>query len=532
MDSLSIRSLLAVATAAALLAYVGCSRPAPEGGGDSSVVTPPSAPSNAPPDTKAAPAHGEDKADSAGKSSKLFSQTPGLKAVLVVSGEMDGYMEPCGCAEGQMGGLIRRYDFVEKMKAQGVPVALVDLGSLIKDPAGARGGFEQAKIKFGIALKALGAFKYNAIALSADDLRVGVGEAFAQFLNGLEGGTKLVAANVVPGAGFETVIVPSVVAEAGPVKLGITAVVDPQALAKLSDPDKDALIQTVKKPDEVLGAALKELEGKSDYQVLLVQAPPQEAQRLAAAYPGFDVVVATSEAPDPTADPEMVNDGKTMIVNVGRRGKYVGTVGFFDGSAPKYHRQALTPPDGPGNVVKKIIEDEYRGLLKAVGTVENFPRHDYVGGAPGAKFVGAESCNQCHPNTFLKWSTTKHAQAFTKLEHDPKPNVIFDAECITCHTTGFEYNSGWKSAEATPNLKGNQCENCHGPASKHVAEPDNLAYRSALKLTIEQAERNRVCYRCHDEDNSPKFKFEEYWPKVEHKGLDKYTDPKVHQPSQ
>ena len=60
--------------------------------------------------------------------------------------------------------------------------------------------------------------------------------------------------------------------------------------------------------------------------------------------------------------------------------------------------------------------------------------------------------------------------------HDPKPNTIYDAECVTCHTTGFEYNSGWESEAATPYLKGNQCENCHGPASKHIAEPDNVEY--------------------------------------------------------
>ena len=116
----------------------------------------------------------------------------------------------------------------------------------------------------------------DAVTLLSSD---GVGEAFAQFLNAPEGSLKLVAANVVPGAGFETVIVPHVVAEAGPVKLGVTAVVDPAAFEKLNDPDKDALLPEVKKPDDVLGAILGELEGQSDYQVLMVQAPPAEARR-------------------------------------------------------------------------------------------------------------------------------------------------------------------------------------------------------------------------------------------------------------
>lgn len=510
------RSVFAVATAAALLAYVGCSRPAPEAG---------SPPASAP--ASKADARAADDAESSGK---LFSKWADPKAVLIVSGEMEGYLEPCGCTGGQMGGLIRRQDLVEHIKAQGLPHALIDLGNLTKDPTSARGGFEQAKIKFGIALKALSAFPYGAIALGADDFKVGVSEAFAQFLNSQDGPTKLLSANLVPGVGFESVVQPQVVLQAGPLKLGVTAVIDPAAIENLSDPDKEALITAVKPPDEVLPAVLKDLESQSDYQVLMVQAPPAEARRLAAAFPGFDIVVSTSEAPDPEADPQAANDGKTMIVNVGRRGKYVGAVGFFEGSAPKYQRVALTEKfDGKSGEVKKIIEDEYRGILKGVGTVEGFPRHDYVGGAPGAKFVGAESCKTCHPNTYLKWSATKHAKAFESLEHSPMPDVIYDAECIACHTTGFEYNSGWKSAAATPNLKGNQCENCHGPASKHIAAPDDREFRGALRLTADQADKNRVCARCHDEDNSPKFSFETYWPQVLHNGLDIYTDPEVHQ---
>ncbi len=85
--------------------------------------------------------------------------------------------------------------------------------------------------------------------------------------------------------------------------------------------------------------------------------------------------------------------------------------------------------------------------------------------------------------------------AFTSLLHDPKPNSAFDAECVTCHTTGFEYNSGWQSPAETPHLAGNQCENCHGPGSKHAAEPDNADFRELMSVTIDQADKNRLCYQ-------------------------------------
>ena len=166
----------------------------------------------------------------------------------------------------------------------------------------------------------------------------------------------------------------------------------------------------------MLGATLAAMEGKSEYQVLMVQGPPELAKRLATAYPGFDVVVSTSQFADPLErEPLMLNGGKTMLVTVGRRGKYVGAVGFFADAAQKmrYHPVTLDHKyNGPGTEMKKVIEDEYRNMLKGAGVVESFPRHDYTGGTAGATFVGAETCRQCHPNTFAKWSTTKHAQAF------------------------------------------------------------------------------------------------------------------------
>ena len=376
----------------------------------------------------ATPEAGSPKSDSPAearaKATKLPANWPNPAAVLVVSGEMDGYLEPCGCAQGQLGGLIRRLDFVDKLRAQNWPVALIDLGSLIKDPAAARGGSEQAKIKFGIALKAFSALKYNAVALSAEDLKVGIGEAFAQFLNSLGDSTHIVVANVQPGPGFESRIQPSQIITIGPVNVGVTSVIDPEALTKLTDPDKADLLPTIKKPDDVLGAVLAELEPKSQFQVLMVQGPPELAKRLATAYPGFDVVLATSQFADLLErEPLMLNDGKTMMVQVGKRGKYVGAVGFFPDDAQKLRFHLVTldnQNDKPGSPMKKIIEDEYRSMLKAAGIVESFPRHDYTGGTAGATFVGAETCKRCHPNTYMKWSTTKHAQAFVSLGEGPQ----------------------------------------------------------------------------------------------------------------
>jgi hypothetical protein len=505
------RTFVALGLVLALLAYVGCSSrsgsPGPAPGPSSSAAPTPKPSGNA----------------------KLFANWPDPAAAIMISGEQDGYLEPCGCAQGQMGGLLRRYDLVDRTRRQRKwPLALIDVGSLIKDPAGARGGPEQSKIKFGIALKALATMKYDALALSAEDLKLGAFEALGEYESYLDEKTKVVAANVtVPG--FESRVVRSVRVNVGSVPIGITAVIDPEALKKLNDPGKDELLK-VKPIDEVLAGVLADLEKDTRVQVLMVQGPAELARTLAESNPGFDVVVGSSRL-DPPEDAETANDGKTVLVNPGAKGKYVIVVGVFPDQKETLRYQRLTLGnnyDGPAEPMKQVIQVEFRDMLKAAKVVENFPRHAYVGGAPGSTFVGAETCRSCHPNTFAKWKSTKHAHAFEALLDDPKPNTQYDVECVSCHTTGFEYDSGWRSAEATPQLKGNQCENCHGPASKHVAEPDNAEYRRAIALTAEGVQKNHFCVRCHDEDNSPKFEFPNYYGQIAHKGLDRYDDPKVH----
>ncbi len=527
MTRIDPRPWTGVALVVAVLAYVGCS----------STTTPDrsTSPAVAPGRGSVSGAPAAAKPDAPGGGEKLVSNLGNPAAVLIVTGQKDGYLEPCGCSPEQFGGLVRLYDFVERLHNQNHwTTALIDLGSLTKDPAVARGGFEQAKLKFDYALKALKLMKYDALALSADDLKVGVGEALGYFSNDLGDTTKVVVANVQPAAGYESIFRSSLVVMAGPVKLGVTAVIDPESLRKLTDPDKEALLPKVREPQQVLPHVLAELESKSDYQVLMVQGPPKLANDLARAYPGFEIVVATCEYDEPlNPEPDQLNGGKTLLVTVGHKGKYVGVFGFYPNDTPRlrYYRVTLNKRfNDPAPPMKRLIEEEYRETLKTYGVVENFTRHDYVG-EPGATFIGAAKCQSCHPKTYEFWSKTGHARAYTSLERDHKPNTIYDAECISCHTTGFEYNSGWVSADKTPDLKGNQCENCHGPGSKHAADPDNAQYLANIKLTLEQAEKNRLCVRCHDGDNSPKFDFDTYWNKIDHNGLDTYTDPKVHRPS-
>ena len=483
-------------------------------------------------------------------SGRLLAHWPKSKRIgaLIVSGQMNGYLEPCGCSAGQKGGLVRRATFIERLRREGWDLGLIDLGGLANDPAEALGGPLQSKLEFATSLEVLTKLGYDAIALAARDLRLSTSEVLMEFVNTLPAepdATKILAANVKPieGLGFEDRIRPSARIEIGSIRVGVTAVLDPQSFAEIPDATKAELL-TVKPPEEDLAAVLDDLEKDTKLQVLMVQGPPELAKTLAAAYPGFEIVVGTSRVPDPPDAPEILNDGKTWLVTVGEKGMYLGVIGFYQDADQKLRYQRIELNERYdrdaelASEVRDLIDVDLQHDFASTHVLESYPRKPYVNvlfeTPQDATFVGAETCKSCHAGTYAKWASTPHAHAYEVLVSDPhRPgrNRENDAACVSCHTTGFGYETGFVTADLTPGLKNNQCENCHGPGSAHAAAPDDASILKAISRTKEFFAENidHGCIRCHDGDNDPHFDFATYWPKVMHNGLDNYDDPKVHQ---
>jgi hypothetical protein len=165
---------------------------------------------------------------------------------------------------------------------------------------------------------------------------------------------------------------------------------------------------------------------------------------------------------------------------------------------------------------------------------------------PDDSFAGSTVCGDCHTEAMAVFEKTPHAHATETLVKLDPPRQ-YDPECLSCHVTGwnpqqyFPYESGFMGLKESPLMLGNGCENCHGPAAAHVAaesgeetleDHEIEALRAALRLKIGENEGNingatppqvtgrvvEMCKECHDEDNSPEFDFQKYWPKVEHPG--------------
>src|ERR1700722_12481966 len=97
-------------------------------------------------------------------------------AALVLSGQMHGYVDPCGCSSPQYGGMPRRFNFIESLKAKKWDVVGIDLGEL----ASLEGIHAQRLLKFDLSVKALAAMNYRAFGIGKHEYLLPLGEGLAQ----------------------------------------------------------------------------------------------------------------------------------------------------------------------------------------------------------------------------------------------------------------------------------------------------------------------------------------------------------------
>ncbi len=119
-------------------------------------------------------------------------------------------------------------------------------------------------------------------------------------------------------------------------------------------------------------------------------------------------------------------------------------------------------------------------------------------------FVSADVCADCHPQKHADWSQTIHAGAFDTLKaisQDKNP------ACVTCHTVGSGFSTGFIDETTTPFFAGVQCENCHGPAGSHILDVNNLAVRPVKTPSA------MLCGGCHNGFHHPTY---EEWTTAPH----------------
>jgi hypothetical protein len=374
--------------------------------------------------------------------------------VLVITGDIRGYLSPCGCTKPMMGGVKRMATVVRSLTSQ-PNTWYVDLGNWTEG----RGRQDQLKAD---ALAELFA------ALKPDYLNVGPIEAQAdpQTLLSLD---QIADGRVASDSLQADFLQPK------PIPI----------LGLLSD---DAPATLAKRPNR------QTLESRPDAQVVLFAGSRERARDLAQSVYGNGRLLIYSHRGDPPREPESIN-GWTLV-SVGDKCRYVGRIERINGKWTNFRLIELGPEHDDDSYAHRLYES-YLTRVDEEGLLDQVPR------TPSAnQYVGSNACASCHPGAFEIWKDSRHAHAYATLVATKNHR---DPECVGCHVVGLDKVSGFLSLEKTPDLKDVGCESCHGPGSAHIAKP-----------TVSMRAGPESCQSCHVPDHSPGFRFDLYWEKIRH----------------
>jgi hypothetical protein len=394
--------------------------------------------------------------------------------LLVLTGNEQGFIRPCGCSKPALGGVHRRATALKKLREKSPALHLVSGGDLVI------AGDRQQRLKFESFLMSMALMEYEAFSPGWGELQLGCDylwemRTFAGF--------PFVSLNLFKGE------------EAfgeRQVRIGSTPWV---ATGLLADGDPPEGFRVTKALPALLGW-LAGLDVEKDRPLILFSGDEKGVLALAAGIPDAwseRVVIAFG---GPSDQPTLLKAAEVKVTSLGSKGRFLCLLAPDDVptlSSLRLEEEIIGDPD-----VSSIL-DSYRATLKDEKLVETFPRKPTE-----LAYEGEASCVDCHRDSCEALDATPHERAWATLV---ATNDQWDPECASCHVTGWGDSTGFITEERTPNLINVTCEACHGPGEAHVA---TQAPTTNGKLGP------RFCVKCHDADNSPQFDFETYWPKIAH----------------
>ena len=361
--------------------------------------------------------------------------------VILYTGGTKSHLEPCGCYQEQSGGLPRRAYVVDQIRQNGFPVLLVDAGDIFdgKDEIDA----QRCKIN----LKAMSLMEYDAVALSDADLSYD--DAYLTQQRAITNFPFLVP-NSAQKDFTESFVI------------------------------KNAAEHTIA---FVTGRVQKQVASRAN--VVVALGSPDTSK-------GIDVVIQPDEVKTVTSNTE------TLHLASKPEGRTLGFLALWINSEGELARHYATQLALTGGVeesesMRQILTDFYQEFTQSADPTPLFA-DQLLEQQQKNGYVSATACQRCHEQEYLQWSATRHAFAYQTLQ---KKERYFDAGCVSCHTTGFGYPTGFQIGEQDSTLKGVQCETCHGPGKQHVGNPKKSNIRSGTDTSL--------CLQCHDTKHSLGF---------------------------
>jgi glutaredoxin len=415
---------------------------------------------------------------------------------LVFTGDTEGRLEPCGCYEGQAGGIARIATIVSEMRKK-VPTCLLDVGNI------AKGEDEIDIFRIKRYLKIMDMIGYDATGIGDGDLRFGT-----QFLRKAMKmvGFPFISSNLFLGT--EPLARESVIKDVSDIRIGITGVshVSPNTISKM--PGLRLL-----DPVEALKREVKKLKRMgASFTIVLSTLPMDENRKIAKEVEGIDLILGLGDQGARGKGSSIHGgQGKVTIWNPGNDGKTVG-IGLIENGRLGEYRKVVLGDDIPEDpAVRDKISEFYSELSQTFapkGAIKKLFSSEPMETDRGNAYIGSEQCRSCHNKQYEQWETTPHAFAFQALVQKQRQ---FYSGCVLCHSTGYGYPTGFRIGDPGDHLKGVGCESCHGPGKRHAMDPSSTNIRGKVG--------KRICAECHTEEHSPGFMdvVELLIPEVDHK---------------
>lgn len=416
--------------------------------------------------------------------------------------DTQGRLEPCGCFTGQHGGLTRLKTY---MDAQPAGMSLrFDAG----DSIGGKDDYHL--IHYRHMLRAFARLEFDAINLGHREAQVSAAQ-----LRDLarESPVPLIGANLLDTETGAPVVSPYRILRRGAVRIGVVGAVDPRGIG-----DRLGEGLRIEEIDTALAALLPELRERADIFVLLAFTDEAGLARLAQEFYEFSVILG-GRVRQPAQS--LVRENRSVIFYTTNEARTVGTIDaeVRDGRRLEVTggRVILLHDEIPEHDAFVALSDAYREEIRhtrlALDDLAGMDDERIPGVDPSASYVGSAACASCHEDEHRIWKSTGHAHAFSTLQ---EKGADADPNCIACHTVGFGTPSGYRREFGDSRMVNVGCESCHGPGSEHVVQ------RMAERASGEEAMfRFRTltaadCTQCHYGEFSRPFRWEAFWPIIEH----------------
>ena len=409
-----------------------------------------------------------------------------------------GRLEPCGCFEGQFGGLTRLKTVLD---------GEAGAGALRLDVGDAIGGHEDYDLlEYHYILKAFAAMNYDALNIGAREAQFSLSEL--RQIKQLSP-VPIISANLLDQAGRRPVFDSYRIVRRGASRIAIIGVVDPRALAE--NPGAGLAVADM---ESSVDRCLGELRGRADLIVLLAFTDEATLAKLADEFYECQVILG-GKVTQPAQ--ELQRENRSFVYYVANESRALGILRLR--LAPGAPVEAATneirllhdkiPQDKTLTAMMQSYRDEVRHARLAVDDPGNLSADMVPGVRAVASYAGTPKCVTCHQSAAAVWTNSGHARAFNTLM---ARNADADPKCIGCHTVGFGSPSGYRREFGAATLVDVGCESCHGPGSLHVRQREG---DTTVNFTFRPLDAGD-CRKCHQGEFSRPFDWDQFWPLIKH----------------